>query len=181
MVNQTGNPEGQLRQDTPFLLVKPIIALLLDIFGFKFNKKKIYYYNKNPGKDAWANSFPICKDDTPTSRQSPIDIKSSRAVYDLALKPLKMVKYDTANSNKMVLFNNGHTISVGMKEGSSFESMVEHKGIIHNSNTLCNRLYRYIKYFCDELWQLTGQYYVIIFPLKDSILYRMKKGYQEMR
>ena len=54
----------------------------------------------NTGKDKWAENFPICKDNTPTSRQSPIDIKSDRAKYDSALKPLTMFKYNTANSKK---------------------------------------------------------------------------------
>lgn len=79
------------------------------------------------GKDKWANNFPICKDNTPTSRQSPIDIKLWTAEYNPTLKPLKVTNYDTDNTNKMQLSNNGHSINVAMNSGA-FESMVEHEG-----------------------------------------------------
>ena len=79
----------------------------------------------------WPTLFPICKDDTLTSRQSPIDIKSSRAKYDSKLDPLEMSDYDTANSNKMKLSNNGHSVTVSMASGK-FASMVEHKGMLIN-------------------------------------------------
>ena len=72
--------------------------------------------------------FPICKDDNPTSRQSPIDIKLWGAEYNPTLKPLKVTNYNTDNTNKMKLSNNGHSVNVAMDTGA-FESTVEHKGI----------------------------------------------------
>ena len=74
----------------------------------------------------WPSLFPVCKN-AAGSRQSPININSTAAKYDNTLGKLVLSKYDTTNSNKMKLSNNGHSVTVSMGN-NKFESMVTHKG-----------------------------------------------------
>uniref|UniRef100_A0A8D0WSZ6 Carbonic anhydrase 2 n=1 Tax=Sus scrofa TaxID=9823 RepID=A0A8D0WSZ6_PIG len=53
----------------------------------------------------WHKDFPIAKGD----RQSPVDINTSTAVHDPALKPLSLC-YEQATSQRIV--NNGHSFNV---------------------------------------------------------------------
>ncbi|XP_066911154.1 uncharacterized protein [Clytia hemisphaerica] len=86
------------------------------------------YESTEIGASAWPKLFPICVDNTETSRQSPINIVSANATHDDDLKPLKMTSYDSANQNMMQLSNNGHSITVSLG-GSRFDSSVEHLGV----------------------------------------------------
>lgn len=57
------------------------------------------------GPEHWHKDFPIAKGD----RQSPVDINTSTAVHDPALKPLSLC-YEQATSQRIV--NNGHSFNV---------------------------------------------------------------------
>uniref|UniRef100_A0A4X1UF53 Carbonic anhydrase 2 n=1 Tax=Sus scrofa TaxID=9823 RepID=A0A4X1UF53_PIG len=62
-------------------------------------------YDKHNGPEHWHKDFPIAKGD----RQSPVDINTSTAVHDPALKPLSLC-YEQATSQRIV--NNGHSFNV---------------------------------------------------------------------
>ena len=80
------------------------------------------------GVEKWPMLFPICTDNTATSRQSPIDIQTTNTKFNVNLKPLKLTGYNIEDSNPMELTNNGHSIVVSMGT-NAFNSKVEHKGI----------------------------------------------------
>ncbi|KAM4704600.1 carbonic anhydrase 2-like [Rhinophrynus dorsalis] len=66
-------------------------------------------YGPDNGPTTWHNSFPIAQGDF----QSPIDIKTSEAKYDPALKPLS-ISYDPSTA-KLIL-NNGHAFNVEFED-----------------------------------------------------------------
>lgn len=88
------------------------------------------YKSQAIGAAAWKNLFPICQDNLPTSRQSPINIVSADAKYNNELKSLKLTEYSKAPNpaRSMIMANNGHSISVSMETGV-FPSTITHKGV----------------------------------------------------
>ncbi|XP_027697883.1 carbonic anhydrase 7-like [Vombatus ursinus] len=62
-------------------------------------------YGQEDGPSEWHKLYPIAQGD----RQSPIDIVSSRAVYDPTLKPL-VLAYESCMS--LSISNNGHSVMV---------------------------------------------------------------------
>lgn len=71
-------------------------------------------YSKENGPSTWANVAPAANG----RRQSPIDIQSKEALFDvkLGLRPLKM-RYVPANSKTII--NNGHTVQVSIDGANS--------------------------------------------------------------
>jgi carbonic anhydrase len=62
------------------------------------------------GPDEWLADFPQCKG----IQQSPINIVSSRAVYNASLKPFEFIFYDM--NLKLNFSNNGHTSIILQKK-----------------------------------------------------------------
>ena len=63
------------------------------------------------GPDNWPG---VCKNGT---RQSPIDIKSSEAVYDKALGEFELKNYDKKLTLNFTVSNNGHGMVVSLAGG----------------------------------------------------------------
>lgn len=61
------------------------------------------------GPSLWYESYPIAQG----SRQSPIDIISTQAIYDPSLKPLN-ISYESDSS--LGISNNGHSVMVDFKD-----------------------------------------------------------------
>jgi carbonic anhydrase len=55
------------------------------------------------GPDAWPQYFPTCKG----ALQSPINLQTSSALYDILLKDINFINYDKVLSWNMT--NNGHS------------------------------------------------------------------------
>lgn len=67
------------------------------------------------GPDKWADNYPVANG----PRQSPIDIIPKEAVFDSALKPLKL-SYDPANAAGIL--NNGHSFQVDFLDDADSSS-----------------------------------------------------------
>ena len=76
----------------------------------------VYAVHVTKGPSTWANVAPAANG----RRQSPIDIQSKEALFDvkLGLRPLKM-RYVPANSKTII--NNGHTVQVSIDGANSSE------------------------------------------------------------
>ncbi|XP_032087006.1 carbonic anhydrase 7 [Thamnophis elegans] len=66
-------------------------------------------YSQKDGPSLWYKSYPIAQG----SRQSPIDIISTQAIYDPSLKPLN-ISYESDSS--LGISNNGHSVMVDFKD-----------------------------------------------------------------
>ncbi|XP_006028187.1 carbonic anhydrase 7 [Alligator sinensis] len=66
-------------------------------------------YGEDDGPSEWYKSYPIAQGD----RQSPIDIESTKAVYDPHLKPLT-ISYESSTS--LSISNNGHSVMVEFED-----------------------------------------------------------------
>ena len=80
-----------------------------------------------PGPDHWPG---VCKNG---ERQSPIDIKSSNAVYDNALGKFELKNYDTKLSLNFTVSNNGHGMVVSLT-GSDY--VVSGGGLVGSYKTI---------------------------------------------
>lgn len=69
-----------------------------------------------PGPDHWKG---VCKTG---KRQSPIDIKSSEAVYDEALGKFDLTNYDKTLLLNFTVSNNGHGMAVSLTGSDYFVS-----------------------------------------------------------
>lgn len=70
------------------------------------------------GPDKWADNYPVANG----PRQSPIDIVPKEALFDSALKPLKL-SYDP--SNAAGILNNGHSFQVDFQDDTDSSSKLE--------------------------------------------------------
>ena len=75
--------------------------------SFKYPRILLYV----PGPANWTG---VCKNGT---RQSPIDIKSSEAVYDEALGKFELKNYDKQLTLDFTVANNGHGMVVSLGGG----------------------------------------------------------------
>ncbi|XP_063169043.1 carbonic anhydrase 7 [Candoia aspera] len=66
-------------------------------------------YRQKDGPSLWYKSYPIAQG----SRQSPIDIIPTQAIYDPSLKPLS-ISYESGSS--LDISNNGHSVMVDFKD-----------------------------------------------------------------
>lgn len=67
------------------------------------------------GPNKWADDYPVANG----PRQSPIDIVPQEAMFDSALKPLKL-SYDP--SNAAGILNNGHSFQVDFQDDTDSSS-----------------------------------------------------------
>ncbi|XP_066507242.1 carbonic anhydrase 9 [Hoplias malabaricus] len=61
-------------------------------------------------QEAWLSTFHDCSGKS----QSPIDIETSKAIYDPSLPHIELEGYDLTGQNALILQNNGHTLQLSL-------------------------------------------------------------------
>ncbi|KAI4890709.1 hypothetical protein NFI96_011538 [Prochilodus magdalenae] len=61
-------------------------------------------------QEAWLSAFQDCSGKS----QSPIDIETSKAIYDPSLRMIELEGYDLTEENSLTLLNNGHTVQLSL-------------------------------------------------------------------
>ena len=69
-------------------------------------------------QEAWMSSFQDCSGKS----QSPIDIETSKAIYDPSLPLIELDGYDLTGGPHLTLLNNGHTRKLVVFSARAFQS-----------------------------------------------------------
>jgi len=89
-----------------------VVFLIISCASLAFSAGLSWSYEGATGPDHWPG---VCKNGT---RQSPIDIKSSEAVYDNALGEFVLHNYDEKLPLNFTVKNNGHGMVVSLAGGN---------------------------------------------------------------